>query len=162
MTVAIILFTQLQETCVIPSLSVPWVCVASAYHHFFKQKSSLTCSPFPREYPARLDHWCRSGGKKGRYVLGRPCRMDGVYSVHVCRLNSFQCSPTLMDENITTCRRTHHISEKKLWIWLLILRLELLSVGRLDSEMHKCLVSVYARRGFVLFFFFLRTHCHFI
>lgn len=166
MTVAIILFTQLQGAICYPSdtdtfillfhrvikpsaLFVPWVCGAgwrridaSCFIISLSRSPPSHALIFPGNIPCLIKlQWCSSGGKKGRCILGRPwrgrsSRSDGAYSVHVRRLNTFQCLPTLMDENITTCRRTDHISEKKLWIWQLILRLEgkrleLHSVGRL-------------------------------
>lgn len=154
MTVAIILFTQLQGAIRYPSdtntfvlllhrviklsdLFVPWICGAGRRRiiteftlRFIISLSrnhlhmSEVCSYFPRKYP----EWIRPGrenqasdavqvGRKGDPSwegLGRSSRSDGAYSVHVRRLNAFQCLQTLMDENITTCRRTDHISEKKL------------------------------------------------
>lgn len=167
MTVAIILFTQLQGAICYPSdtdtfillfhrvikpsdLFVPWACGAgwrrinaSCFIISLSRSPPLHALIFPGNIPCLIKRetklqWCCSGGRciLGRPWRGRSSRSDGAYSVHVRRLNTFQCLPTLMDENITTCRRTDHISEKKLWIWQLILRLEgkrleLHSVGRL-------------------------------
>lgn len=153
MTVAIILFTQLQGAIRYPSdtnafvllfhrvikpsdLFVPWICgagrriITEFTLHFIISLSrnhlsiSGICSYFPREYPAQIrPAWenrasdaVQVGRKGGPFWegLGRSSRSDGAYSVHVRRLNAFQCLQTLMDENITTCRRTDHISEKKL------------------------------------------------
>lgn len=164
MTVAIILFTQLQgaihyngdtnsfvllfHRVIKPSdLFVPWICGAGRRRiitefilrfiiSFSRNHLHIhgICSYFPREYPTwigpawknRASHAVQVG-RKGDLSwegLGRSSRSDGAYSVHVQWLNAFPCLQTLMDENITMCWRTDHISEKKLWIWQLILKLE--------------------------------------
>lgn len=167
MTVAIILFTQLQRDrrththsfysfIGLSNISELLDGEESTYHRFFKQKSS---SSLPREYPVLIEWESELFRWEEREMRLGKALSDGVYSVHVWRLNTFQCLPTLMDEDITTCRRTHHISRRKLWIWLLIFRLE--GSGRSCSVLGVWNAQMF---GFGLHFFFVSvkwTHCHF-
>ncbi len=196
MTVAIILFTQLQgaihyngdtnsfvllfHRVIKPSdLFVPWICGAGRRRILTEFISRFIisfsrnhlhirgiCSYFPREYPTRIgpawEHRASRAvqvGWKGDLSwegLGRSSRSDGAYSVHVQWLNAFQCLQTLMDENITTCRRTDHISEKKLWIWQLILELEGLEV------VGAVVLGVWNAQMFGFGFFCASADCRFI
>ncbi|KAL1268985.1 hypothetical protein QQF64_031274 [Cirrhinus molitorella] len=121
-------FVLLFHRVIKPSdLFVPWICgagrrrIITEFTLCFiislsrnRLHMSGICSYFPRENRAGDAVQVGRKGDPSWEGLGRSSRSDGAYSVHVRRLNAFQCLPTLMDENITTCRRTDHISEKKL------------------------------------------------